>query len=72
MCKRAIVVALGLLATSACAGPTEVRGPFDCIAVAVGIGGNVELHILGQGKSVPSPEAYEITLWAVRDDATPL
>ncbi len=72
MCKRAIVVALGLLATSACAGPTEVRGPFDCIAVAVGIGGNVELRIPGQGKSVPSPEAYEITLWAVRDDATPL
>jgi len=72
MCKRAIFVALGLLATSACAGPTEVRGPFDCIAVAVSIRGNVELHILGQAKSVPSPEAYEITLWAVRGDATPL
>ena len=72
MCKRAIFVALGLLASSACAGPTGVRGPSDCIAVAVGIGRNVELHILGQANSVPSPEAYEITLWAVRGDATPL
>lgn len=72
MCKRAIFVALGLLATSACAGPTEVRGPFDCIAVAVGVGGNVDLHILEQAKSVPSLEAYEITLWAVRGNATPL
>ena len=72
MCKRAIFVALGLLATSACAGPTGVRGPVDCIAVAVDIGGNVELHILDQAKYVPSLEAYEITLWAVRGKATPL
>lgn len=72
MCKRAIFVALGLLATSACAGPTGVRGPPDCIAVAVGIGGNVELHIPEQAKSVPSLEAYEITLWAVRGNATAL
>ncbi len=69
---RPIFVALGLMATSACAGPTGVRGPSDCIAVAVGIGGNVELHILGQAKSVPSSEAYEITLWAVRGNDTPL
>lgn len=72
MCRRAVFVALGLLATSACAGPTGVRGPFDCIAVAVGVGGNVDLHILEQAKSVPSLEAYEITLWAVRGNATPL
>ncbi len=72
MCKRAIFVALGLLATSACAGPTGVRGPFDCIAVAVGIGGNVDLRIPQQAKSIPSLEAYEITLWAVRGNATPL
>lgn len=72
MCKRAIFVALGLLASSACAGPTGVRGPSDCIAVAVGIGRNVELHILGQAKSVQSFEAYEITLWAVRGNDTPL
>jgi hypothetical protein len=72
MCKRAIFVALGLLATSACAGPTGVRGPPDCIAVAVGIGGNAELHIQEQGKSVPSLEAYEITLWAVRGNGTAL
>ncbi|MCH7474377.1 MAG: hypothetical protein IIA27_06865 [Gemmatimonadetes bacterium] len=72
MCKRAIFVALGLLASSACAGPTGVRGPSDCIAVAVGIGRNVELRILGQAKSVSSLEAYEITLWAVRGNATPL
>ncbi len=72
MCKRAIFVALGLLATSACAGPTGVRGPPDCIAVAVGIGGTVELHIPEQAKSVPSLEAYEITLWAVRGNATAL
>ena len=73
MCKRAIFVALGLLASSACAGPTGVvRGPSDCIAVAVGIGRNVELHILRQTKSAPSLEAYEITLWAVRGNATPL
>lgn len=72
MCKRAIFVALGLLASSACAGPTGVRGPSDCIAVAVGIGRNVELHILGQAKSVQSFEAYEITLWAVRGNDTTL
>ena len=72
MCKRAIFVALGLLATSACVGPTGVGGPLDCIAVAVSVGGNVELHIPGQAKPVPSPEAYDITLWAVRDNATPL
>ncbi len=72
MCKRAVFVALGLLATSACADPTGVGGPSDCIAVAVGIGGNVDLHIPGQANSVPSREAYEITLWAVRDNATPL
>ncbi len=72
MCKRAIFVALGLLASSACAGPTGVRGPSDCIAVAVGIGRNVELHILGQAKSAPSFEAYEITVWAVRGNATSL
>lgn len=72
MCKRAIFVALGLLATSACAGPTGVQGPFDCIAVAVSVGGNVDLHILQQPKSIPSLEAYEITLWDVRGNATPL
>ncbi len=71
MCKRAIFVALGLLATSACAGPTGVREPFDCIAVAVGIDGNVELHIPEQAKSVPSLEAYQITLWAVSGNAPP-
>jgi hypothetical protein len=49
-----------------------VGGPSDCIAVAAGIGGNVDLHIPGQANSVPSREAYEITLWAVRDNATPL
>jgi hypothetical protein len=75
MCKRKLLVAVGLLAAVACADTTgpSVEGPLDDFAALARVdgraGGSVEDHILEQAASTPALETYELRFWAVRGRA---
>jgi len=77
MCKKKLLVALGLLATAACtdlAGP-PADGPHDEFAAAFAMadsraGATVGDHILEQAPTAPPLETYELSFWAVRGEAS--
>jgi len=76
MGKKKLLVALGLLATAACAdlaGPPG-DGPHDEFAAAFArvdsrAGATVGDHILEQAPTAPPLETYELSFWAVRGQA---
>jgi hypothetical protein len=71
MARIPILVALGLLGTVGCTGPTEPdQTSLDCVAVALSNGEAAELRSLEHAKSGRSGEAGEVTIWTVRHNAT--
>jgi hypothetical protein len=79
MCKKKLLLAVGLLAALACADATgpPVYNPLDdplddfvALARVDGqAGGSVENHILEQALSSPALETYKLEFWAVRGRA---
>jgi hypothetical protein len=76
MCKKKMLVALGLLATAACTDITgpPVDGPHDEFAAALAradsrAGASVGDHILEHAPTAPALETYELSFWAVRGRA---
>lgn len=76
MHKRAIFVALALMATTGCADLTgpPAEAPFCEVAVPVEVAadrdGLVDTRMLGRSPSVPLLETYQHSFWAVRGQAS--